>query len=249
MNHVNLTRHDLGDGVCLFTDSVHRFGTDGVLLADFAAPRRQDKTVEFGTGCGIISLIWLRNGSPARMQAFDIQPAAVDLVQMAVAENHAADRLYVAVQDLRCLPADYPKGYYDLVVMNPPYKKAEDGVISPQNGLAVARHEIACNWEQICRAAADLLNTGGRFCCCHRPARLAEVMVTLHNAGLEPKRLRLVHQRPGAAPNLVLIESKKGAFPGLIVEPPFYLEDASGAVSSQARAAYGAYFTQKECAK
>ena len=34
-----------------------RFGTDSVLLADFAAPRRSDRAVDLGCGTGAIALL------------------------------------------------------------------------------------------------------------------------------------------------------------------------------------------------
>ena len=36
------------------------------------------------------------------------------------------------------------QGKYTLVTMNPPYKKVEGGLISPNEGRAIARHEIKC---------------------------------------------------------------------------------------------------------
>ena len=46
--------------------------------------------------------------------------------------------------------------------------------------------------------------------------------------GLEPKRLRLVQYRAGYAPNLVLIEGRRGGKPGLDIEKPLILCDDGG---------------------
>lgn len=245
MEHENLRRHELGNHIILYTDRVHRFGTDAVLLADFAAPAPQEKTVEFGTGCGIISLIWCRKEKPDRIDALELQEDAVDLVKMAIEANGLSQRLRVIQGDLTRVEQLLPKGYYDLAVMNPPYKRADDGVITPIPGLAVARHEIKCSLKEICRAAAIVLNTGGRFCMCHRPARLAEVLCAMHDASLEPKRIRFIQQRTGSVPNLFLIEGKKGASAGMTVEAPLILETENGAMTDQAIGAYGAYYEQK----
>lgn len=245
MEHNNLRKHALGNNTFVFTDEVHRFGTDGVLLADFAAPRRTDKTVEFGTGCGIISLIWCRNGNPARIDALELQDDAVDLVNLAIQENGLQNRLHLVQGDLKQADHYFQKGFYDLVVMNPPYKKANDGVITPTKGLAIARHELMCNLEDICASAALLLNTGGRLCMCHRPSRLSEVVCEMHRQGIEPKRLRFVQQKAETAPNLFLIEGKKGAGEGIIVEPPLIVEDENGRPTKDIIAAYGEYYNQK----
>lgn len=70
----------LGGGMTVFTNDIHTFGTDAVLLASFAQPRKSTKAVELGTGCGIISLIWCRDGKCASIDAIDIQKEACDLV-------------------------------------------------------------------------------------------------------------------------------------------------------------------------
>ncbi|MBR4868662.1 MAG: methyltransferase [Clostridia bacterium] len=246
MIHEKLRKHYLGNHTVVFTDSVHRFGTDAVLLADFSAPKKKDKAIEFGTGCGIVSLIWCRDEKPLRIDALELQEDAVDLVKMAIEENHLHDRFCVKQGDLKQVEMYYNKGYYDLAVMNPPYKKADDGVITPIKGLAIARHEMMCNLSEICQAASIVLNTGGRFCMCHRPSRLSEVLCAMHQAGLEPKRLRFVQQNMDAAPNLFLIEGKKGAGEGMVVEPSLLLEDAQGAPTAEVIQIYGAYYDQKE---
>ena len=246
MIHENLKKQYLGNDTVIFTDSVHRFGTDGVLLADFAAPKKKDKAVEFGTGCGIISLIWCRNGKPQHIDALELQEDAVELVKMAIEENNLHDHFRVLQGDLKQVETYLNKGYYDLAVMNPPYKKAEDGVVTPVAGLAIARHEIMCDLHDICHAAATVLNTGGRFCMCHRPSRLSEVLCAMHESGIEPKRLRLVQQRFDRASNLFLIEGKKGAGEGMVIEPPLILEDAQGSPTAEVVSIYGEYYEQKE---
>ena len=47
----------LGDGIEVAVSQNHRVGTDALLLADFAAPRRKDKMLDLGCGCGIIPLL------------------------------------------------------------------------------------------------------------------------------------------------------------------------------------------------
>ncbi|MBR6548604.1 MAG: methyltransferase [Clostridia bacterium] len=246
MMHQDLRKHYLGSNTVVFTDSVHRFGTDAVLLAHFASPRLRDKTLELGTGCGIISLIWCRNGKPAQIDALELQDEAVDLVRLAIEENNCNDRLKVIHGDLKQVDQYCQKGSYDLVVMNPPYKKADDGVVTPIVGLAIARHEIKCDLNDICTAAATMLNSGGRFCMCQRPARLTDVLLAMHKAGVEPKRLRFVHQKATAVPNLFLVEGKKGANTGLSIERPLVLETDEGEPTDERIAIYGEYYEQKE---
>ncbi len=53
--------------------------------------------------------------------------------------------------------------------------------------------------------------------------RLPELMMEMVVAGIEPKRLRMVHSRQDAPAKIVLLEGCKGGRPGLKVEKPLYL--------------------------
>ena len=90
----------------------------------------------------------------------------------------------------------------------------------------------------MCNAAAWLLQYGGRFCLCQRPERLTDVLLAMRQAGLEPKRLRWVQQRPEKAPWLFLVEGKAGARPGLTVEPPLIVESADGSYTDEMKRIY-----------
>ncbi len=235
----------LGGGMSVFTSDVHTFGTDAVLLASFAQPRKRTKAAELGTGCGIISLIWCRDGNCSTIDAVDIQKEACELVNAAAKKHGLTDKLRVHNADLKSLDGVLPAGSFELVVMNPPYKPKDDGFRCERREVAIARHEIMCNTDDITSAAARLLNTGGRLCMCQRPSRLCDVMVSMRLHGIEPKRLRMVHQREGTRPNLFLIEGKKGAAGGLIVEKPLVIENPQGDFSDEIKEIYGEYYAMK----
>lgn len=75
---------------------------------------------------------------------------------------------------------------------------------------------------------------------CHRPERLSELMCIMSEYKVEPKRLRLVCQRKGEEPWLVLIEGKRCAKTGLRIEPTLYVEE-DGSFSKEMIEIYGAY--------
>ncbi len=100
--------------------------------------------------------------------------------------------------------------------------------LSCQNAQKIARHEVCCTIEDVCQAASRLLRFGGRLCLCQRPERLCDTLVAMRAAGIEPKRLRFVQQRPDKAPWLFLVEGKKGSKPFMAVEPPLLIEGEGG---------------------
>lgn len=218
----------LGGGLFLSVDGEHRFGLDAFLLARFAAPRRGDRVADLGCGCGIVPFLLWRDFRPARVDGVELQPAAVRLFARSVARS-GNPPLYPLEADLRRLEGLLPAGAFDLVTCNPPYFRAGSGPAGASASARLARQEGSCTLEEVCRSAARLLCSGGRFCLCQRPQRLAEVFAALRGAGLEPKRLRLVGGRPGSAPWLVLAEGRKGGRPSLQVEGCLYTQGADGA--------------------
>ena len=55
----------------------------------------------------------------------------------------------------------------------------------------------------------------------------------------------MVHQREGTRPNLFLIEGKKGAAGGLIVEKPLVIENPQGDFSDEIKEIDGEYYAMK----
>ena len=207
------------------------FGEDALLLARFSAPRPGERVCDLGTGTGILPLYWHRLRTDAAdgvffVDAVEREPVAASLARRAVEESGLSPYIRVWQADLRALDRVLPAGAYDRVTCNPPYFPAGSGPASFPGTPEAARRRMArqdgaprCTLDQVLAAASRLLTNGGRFCICHRPERLADLLSGLRACSLEPKRLRLLLAAPGdAVPWLVLCEAKKGAGPGLQTE-------------------------------
>ena len=148
------------------------------------------------------------------------------------------ERLLCRQGDLRRREDLPPAGGFDLVVSNPPYFPPKAGRVSPQETRSVARSEVVCTLEDVCRAAGWLLRWGGRFCVVFPTERLAELLEMARRFGLEPKRLRLVQHDAVGAPGLVLLECRRGGKPGLRAEPTLLLYGPDGRETAEHRRAY-----------
>ena len=211
----------LDHGTRVFTAPGATFGTDGLLLARFDIPRRQDRALDLCSGCGIVALAWHDAGHRGPCTALERDPAASALCAAAAAEN-GAGHIQPLCADLRDFCRLGPEqGRYDFAACNPPYFSA--GPRSPDPARAAARHTDTCTLADAVEAAARALRDGGRFVLCHRPDQLTEVLCTLRGARLEPKRLVFVKNRAGDAPWLLLVQAQKGRRPGLRVEPDLLL--------------------------
>ena len=237
----------LSPQVSVLVSSTHRFNTDTVLLAWFSAPRKGEICADFGTGCGTIPLLWCAKAQtaegamPGKVYAVELQADACALALRSVERNQLENTICIINNDINNLQYLHPPRGLDLVACNPPYKPEGTGIKNPQEGLSIARHEGACTFAEIAAAAARQLRWGGRFCCCLRPERLAGAMEARRRAGLEPKRLRFVQQRPDKAPFLFLLQAARGGNPGLRVEPVLFVEDGKGGFSQEMLQIYGSY--------
>ena len=234
-----LKREPLGKGFFVNVSPHHTFGTDAVLLSHFANPKKKDRLVDLGTGCGIIPFLMLRDGNLISATGVDISEEATDLAKKTVEELQLKN-FTVINSDLKELKGKVEFGCHTLITCNPPYKAPNAGLKNPDKVEMVARHEVACTLEDIVTVGAKLLQTGGRFCMCHRPERLSEIMCLFTKYGVEPKRLRLVCQRKGEEPWLVLVEGRRSGKTGLRIEPTLYVEE-KGEFSKEMIEIYGAY--------
>ena len=175
----------------------------------------------------------------AAVTAVEIAPDAVELMRQ-TAEISSLTHFAPLRGDLREIRTLLSAHSFRLVTCNPPYFPAGSGYLCPEDSRRLARHEQeeSCTIGEVCDAAAWLLQYGGCFCLCQRPERLTDVLLAMRQAGLEPKRLRWVQQRPEKAPWLFLVEGKAGAKPGLTVEPPLIVESADGSYSDEMKRIY-----------
>ena len=73
----------------------------------------------------------------------------------------------------------------------------------------------------------------------HRPFRLAEIIRTLSEYRLEPKRMRLVYPFADKEPNMVLIQAVRGGKPRMQVEKPLIVYSSQGVYSEEMVRDYG----------
>lgn len=216
-----------------------RFGTDAVLLADFAAPRRHDRVCDLGTGTGIIPLLLYARENTISADAVEIQPDMADMAARSMAMNGLNEKIRVLPGDLRSIRTLLPHARYDLVTCNPPYGRAGGTLLNPDASKRLARHEESCAIEDVACAAAWLLQNGGRLCCVFPAARMIELSDAMRKYRMAPKRIRMVHSRVEKAAHLCLMEGMLDARPGLIIEPPLVIYDENNAYTPELRRIYG----------
>ncbi len=230
--------HAQGDETCdrLFGDSLvlcqdrrgYRFSIDAVLLAGLTRVKAKDRIMELGTGCGVVLLALASRNLGAHWEGVEIQPRLAVLAQKNVEANGLTGRVFIRRMDWRAVHKVFPAQGFDLVVSNPPYRRALSGRINPDAQKAMARHELSGTVRDMFTAAAYLLKHGGRCAVIYPASRLDDLMVAAVQAGFRPKRLTLIHSREEAPATLAHLECAKGAGQELHVAPPFFIYEKRG---------------------
>ena len=219
-------------------ETAHKPGTDSFLLGSFPRLKPGLRVCDLGSGTGLLGLLLLQRQRELRVTGLELSGDAAALADRAAAKNGLTDRLRTLRGDLREAERFLPAGSFDLCVSNPPYFPLGGGAEAGSAVRRSARSETDCTLADVCRAAARALRWGGRLCMVHRPERLSALFCAMTAHGIEPKRLRLVQYKAGYAPNLVLVEGRRGGKPGLNIEKPLILCRDDGADSDEVREIY-----------
>lgn len=216
-----------------------RFGTDAVLLADFAGVKRGERVADMGTGTGVLPLLLSARAAETTFDAFEIQEEIADMAARSVAINGLEGRIRVHRADCREAAQRIGHERCQLVVTNPPYTRGGAGLVSPQKSRALSRSDSGCTLEEWIAACGRVLQYGGRLCCVFPAPRFLELCDAMRSARMEPKRARFVVARETSSPKLVLVEGLKGGRPGLHVLPMLVTHDAQGGFTPEMRRIYG----------
>ena len=215
------------------------FGTDAVLLADFARIRPGEHAADMGTGTGVLPLLLSARAPGTTFDAFELQPEMADMARRSVRLNDLESRICVHQADCREAASRIGHGSCRLVVTNPPYTARGAGLVSPADARALARSDSDCPLPEWIAACARVLQNGGRLCCVFPAPRLLELCDAMRAAGVEPKRVRFVAAGVTRAPKLVLAEGVRGGRPALEVLPLLVTHDERGGFTPEMRRIYG----------
>ena len=206
-----------------------RFGIDSVLLSDFAKNIKSgSNVVDIGTGTGIISLLLCKKTSLSKIYGIEIQKEVAEMAQRSVELNELQGKMEILNINIKNVFDVLEKNKFDVVVTNPPYKKANTGLKSEETSNLISRHEVECTLEDIAKQSYLLLKDKGEFYMVHRAERLVDILCTLRKNKLEPKVIRFVHSKQNDKPNLILIKSVKNAKEFLKIERPLIVYKENG---------------------
>ena len=215
--------------------SFFSFSLDSIILANYSTIRLRDtKIIDFCTGNGVVPLILSKRCNKC-IEGVEVQEKIYNLALKSLVENNLENRICYYNMDVKDFCNDKNRyNTYDLVLCNPPYFKNND--LSSKNlsyEKMIARHEILIDLDTIVACANKILKEHGSLCMVHRTDRLIDVITAFKKYGIEPKRIKYIHENIDKESTLFLIEGQKAGSVGLKVDKPLILYNLDGTMTDE----------------
>ena len=216
------------------------FSLDSVLLPNFCIVNKSTKNIlDLCTGNAPIPLV-LSTITNSKIIGVEIQKNIYNLAKESVKINNLEQKIEIINEDVRKIDNYFETDTFDLITCNPPYFKINnDSILNDNSVKSIARHEIKINIDDIMKVSKKLLKNNGSICIVHRTDRLIDIITSMKNNNIEPKRIRFVYPKIGKESNLVLIDGHKNGKSGLKILPPLYVHNDDGSYTDEVLKMFG----------
>jgi len=193
-----------------------KFSLDSILLAEYIKlTNKTTNILDLCSGNASIPLI-LSTKTSAHIDAFEIQESIYNLAKKSIIYNNLENQITIYNADVKDISMYKKNNKYDIITCNPPYFKVEnDNHINDTEVLAIARHELKINLNDIFRIAAAHLNDKGEFYMVHRASRLDEIIIIANKYNLNVKNVELIKTKEDSKPYIVLVRCIKNSKLGI----------------------------------
>lgn len=188
----------IGDYKVLQSKKYYNFTSDSVRFANFADVRGKDNVLELCAGCGIVSLHKFADCQSkggvmtGKWVCVELQEPLCALCEKNIYINELEGNFVAINDDLKNTFAHVQKASFDVVLCNPPYERDNSGFKKLSESDAIARAEIATNFEEIARVAGQALRFGGAFYFICKSERLFEIGNILDRNNMKVKKVKFI---------------------------------------------------------
>lgn len=204
----------------------YRVSSDAVLLAALTPVAPGQRVLDLGTGYGQVALSLLAREPTLQVVGLELLPEVAALAVENARLNHLADRFAVRVGSVA---ASVFSRDFDVVVCNPPYRRAQTHTASANRIKAAATVEspevpLIC-WTQ---AAAQALKPAGVLVLVHDAARESDLLQALAESGLGRVELLPLLPRAGVAAKRLVVRARCGVLQKPVRLPGLVLHEEDG---------------------
>lgn len=216
------------------------YGIDSVLLSDFAKGIKDEaRVLDLGAGNGILGLLLCGKTNLKTMVGLEIQDEVCKIANRSIELNNLQNKYKMINGDIKNIENLVEKESFDMVISNPPYKRANSGVKNESETKLIARHEILCNLDDVIKAAFFALKEKGILCIIHRPERIVDLLETMRKNRIEPKIIRFIQPKRSKKPTMVMVKGTKYGNSFVEVEKPLIVYNEDGTYTDEINKIYG----------
>ena len=223
------------------------FGMDSVLLANMVKKTNKDTNIlDLGTGSAVMPVIIAEKTKCNKIIGVELQDKMYNLALKNIKLNELENKIYAVKEDLKNVEKIREKiveitgkDKVDVVISNPPYKKAGTGTVNDVDEKYIARHEVKCELEDIFVTASKLLKFKGKLYIVHKPERIADLICLGRKYNLEIKELQFLQPSTKKKPSIVLCEYVLGGGNECTVLPSIIEYDENGNYTNTVYEIYG----------
>lgn len=223
-------------GMKIYQDTeMFSFSLDSVLLANFVTINKNiNNIMDIGCGNAPIPLI-LSIKTNAHITGVEIQKEVYNLAIETVLYNNLSKNIEIINADINDLYLKYESDVFDVITCNPPYFKNNLSKKNDSKYKTIARHEIFLNLEKLFKIARKLLKNNGSIAVVHRTNRMIDIISEMKKNNIEPKKIQYIYPKKNMESNLILIEGRKNAKPGIKVLSPLYIHNQDGSYTDSVK--------------
>ena len=188
------------------------FNSDSVALANFVVVPKRAKVVDLCSGSGVIGILVNAKNDCEKVICVELQEYFADMSRRSINHNNIQN-IEIVNSPVQGVSSIIGREAYDVVVCNPPYKKANSSILCKKDSINIARHEIMITLDDVVQESAKLLKFGGKFFTVNKEERLTDLFCLMRKYDIEPKSLKILPSAKGA--NIILVEGKKGGKSGI----------------------------------
>lgn len=215
-----------GGLICRQYKDGYRFSIDSVLLAHYPAVKKDEMILDLGTGTGVIGLILC-----FRCQHLNISVTGIefqkDLVRLArenIDLNGFNGSFSIIEADIGTIRSLLAPESCSLVISNPPFYAAGSGRLNVHPEALAARHQTTSGLTPFVAAASFTLQNRGRAVFIYPADKIVELLNSLTEQKLLPKRIQFIYSYPEAdSASLAIIEAVKNGGSGARIEQPLII--------------------------
>ncbi|MCK5683527.1 methyltransferase [bacterium] len=202
----------------------YRCSIDPFILAAHVKLSGNEKVIDIGCGCGVISCILAKEYTNLQITGIEIQEELYLCAKKNIINNKLEKSLTIIQRDIKTIQPKDIKGRADVIISNPPYQKKGSSRLNHDSQKAIARHEITLDIDSLFICSNILLKKKGRLYLIFPASRISDLFEAMGQHNFAPEFIRFVHVKKDSPARFILLCAVKNSCQPCIIHYPYNID-------------------------